>query len=115
MVVVDKEMMILSQRSAARLIYRSSEQLLAHAEIEKRSGAHSDMGNPLWSRWERQRSEARCETHGRSKWVMSEAIATLGIRVTAEIATRAIMARQPSPAPASEVIMKSTGMSLNVR
>ena len=40
---------------------------------------------------------------------------TLGIRVTAEIATRAIMARQPSPAPASEVIMKSTGMSLNVR
>lgn len=46
---------------------------------------------------------------------MSEAIATLGIRVTAEIATRAMMARQPSPAPAPEVIMKSTGMSLNVR
>ena len=46
---------------------------------------------------------------------MSEAIATLGIRVTAEIATRVMMAGQPSPAPASEVIMKSTRMSLNVR
>lgn len=56
-----------------------------------------------------------CGTHGRSKWVMSEAIATLGIRVTAEIATRAVMARQPSPALASEAVMKSTRMSLNVR
>jgi len=43
---------------------------------------------------------------------MSEAIATLGIRVTAGLATRAMMARQP---PASEVIMNSTRMSLNVR
>jgi len=51
---------------------------------------------------------------------MSEAIATLGIRVTAHVATRAMMARswharQLSPVPASKAIMKRTRMSLNVR
>jgi len=57
------------------------------------------------------------EAHGRSRWVMREAISTLGSRVTAELATRAKMhdgtSAEPSPSP--DVIMKSMRMSLNVR
>ena len=109
--VVDKQVMIYLRGRLPECLYIGlAGSLLAYAKIENRSrgpGSFRYGSSVLVEMGNFQRAGE--EAHGRSTWVISEAISTLGSRVTAGPATRAKMhdgtSAEPQPQPQPQTLL----------